>query len=70
MKLREYSHPRERVPSVRHPRFVEKEKVVDAETDEAEGILTGWRKSSLGQSSRPIKLREYSHTRERVRSVN
>jgi hypothetical protein len=36
MKVREYSHTRERVHSVRRPRFVEKEKAVDAETDEAE----------------------------------
>jgi hypothetical protein len=41
MKLREYSHTREKVHSVRRPRFIEKEKVVDAKTDEAEGILTG-----------------------------
>jgi hypothetical protein len=40
MKLREYSHPREKVHSVRRPRFAEKEKAVDSETDEAEGILT------------------------------
>jgi hypothetical protein len=38
MKLREYSHTRERVHSVRCPRFIEKK---DAETDEAGGILTG-----------------------------
>jgi hypothetical protein len=41
MKLREYSHTRETVHLVRRPRFVEKDKVVDVETDEAEGILTG-----------------------------
>jgi hypothetical protein len=40
MKLREYSQPRERVYSVRRPKFVEKEKAADAKTDEAEGILT------------------------------
>jgi hypothetical protein len=40
MKLREYSHSTERVHSIRHPRSIEKEKVVDGETDEAEGILT------------------------------
>jgi hypothetical protein len=40
MKLKEYSHPRERVHSVKRPRFVEEEKVEDAKTDEAEGILT------------------------------
>jgi hypothetical protein len=40
MKLREYSPTRERVHSVRHPRFVEKEKAVDAKTDKADGILT------------------------------
>jgi hypothetical protein len=40
MKLREYSLPTERVHSVRRPRFVEKEKVADAKTDRAEGILT------------------------------
>jgi hypothetical protein len=37
MKLREYSHPRERVHSVRRPRFIEKEIAVGVETDEAEG---------------------------------
>jgi hypothetical protein len=47
MKLREYSQARERVHSVRRPRFVEKEKFVDAKTDEAEGILTSCRKSSF-----------------------
>jgi hypothetical protein len=40
MKLREYSHSRERVHSVRRLRFVEKEKAVDAKTEKAEGILT------------------------------
>jgi hypothetical protein len=40
MKSREYSPAREKVHSVRHPRFVEKEKAVESETDEAEGILT------------------------------
>jgi hypothetical protein len=40
MKLREYSQARARVDSVRRPRFVEKEKAVDGETDEVEGTLT------------------------------
>jgi hypothetical protein len=40
MKLGEYSQARERVHSVRRPRFIEKERVVDAKTDKAEGILT------------------------------
>jgi hypothetical protein len=40
MKLREYSRARRKVHSVRRPRFVEKEEAVDAETEEAEGILT------------------------------
>jgi hypothetical protein len=40
MKVREYSHTRERVHSVGRPRFVKKEKVVDAKMDEGEGILT------------------------------
>jgi hypothetical protein len=40
MKLREYLQARERVDSVRRPTFIEIEKVVDAKTDEAEGILT------------------------------
>jgi hypothetical protein len=40
MKLKEYSQTRERVHSVKRPRFVEKEKVVDTETDAAEGVLT------------------------------
>jgi hypothetical protein len=40
MKLREYSQARERVHSVRRPKFIEKEKAVGAETDEAEGVLT------------------------------
>jgi hypothetical protein len=36
----EYSHTRARVHSVRHPRFIQKEKAVGAKTDEVEGILT------------------------------
>jgi hypothetical protein len=41
IKLREYSLSREKVHSVRCPRLIKMEKVVDAKTDEAEGILTG-----------------------------
>jgi hypothetical protein len=37
MKLREYSPTRERV---RCPTFIEIKRVVDAKTDETEGILT------------------------------
>jgi hypothetical protein len=48
MKLRKYSHTREKVHSVIRPTFVEKEKVVDAEADEAEGILTLYKKNSFG----------------------
>jgi hypothetical protein len=40
MKLREYSPTRERVHSVRRSRLIEREKVADSQTDEAEGTLT------------------------------
>jgi hypothetical protein len=40
MNLRKYSPPTETVHSIRHPKCIEKEKAVDAETDEPEGILT------------------------------